>query len=368
MFNKIIGTKDNPGKVSNLTINNPSISTGGFGSALAFCPDGSVTLENVHINGGSVTTTSGAGSFFGFIQASDHRDWEGANEINFVNCSSSRSITGSLNSIAGFVGPVRFSNGSIKSGFKINIHVDEKSKYTGNLIFVNPDSSKVLSDESDYVIADDWYGMVHNNCTVTVDGADQLADVTSKKATDNNSYTIYNYKKNKTRAKNTVYNTTDGNENSAYKTDISTFKVAKVSTAVKAVSSIVVGVTEANYVANRTMDDSLTSTTEDGKEYFVTSKAKSYKIGINGHFYDQNGNKITSGTPNWTLTASNANSFTINGDYLMLQGASATEESWKKAFGLYGAKAVVTQYDKDGNVVGLTTIAFAKKSAFEDLQ
>jgi len=370
VFCYIRGTAENPGKVSNLTINNPGVSSN-FGAALAYSPDGSVTVENVHINGGTATGSYGAGSFFGIIQKSDNLNMSGVNTIDFVNCSSSLDLTGAVNTIAGFVGPYRISSGT-ETGFKMVINVDKNSKYTGKLSFVNP-SSADLDNESDYVIPDDWYGPVYENCEVKVEDADKLENVTSRKRDDYPDYTIYNYKNYVTLTKTSIYNTTDGKAKSdanEYKTEITPFKTAKVDGAVKATFSITVGVTKKNLVSTVQLEELTATKTEDGKEYFIGEKAKTYKIGLNNHFFDQNGNEITTDKPEWNLTAyDNVVNYAISedGNYLMLQGPASNESAWKKEFGLYGAEGLITQYDKNENIIGQTSIYFAGKSSFADI-
>ncbi len=364
IFSSIRGTLDNPGKVSNLTINNSSISTSGFGGSLAFNPDGSVIVENVHINGGSVTGEWGAGSFFGMIQKSDHMDLNGKNEIKFINSTSSLNITGGLNQISGFVGPFRIYDG-FGEGFKIEISVDKDSKYTGKLSVVNSNASDIKT-KADYVIADDWPDKVYKYCTVNVEDVNKLADVTSSSYSD--TYTIYTYKNTLSLTKEEIYNTADGKKDSAYKTDVNTFKIAKVDNAVKASISMSIGVTDANLVYAIPLEE-LTSTTKDGeKEYFVTSKAKSYKIGINGHFYDQTGAKITTSTPKWDLEElQDSINYKISGEYLMVQTSKSVESGINShKFGLYGAKTLITQYDKNNNIVGQTSVYFAHQSTFEE--
>ena len=371
LFLVIRGTKENPGKVSNLTIRNSAVSTT-FGGALAFSPDGSATIENVHIEGGTATGSNGAASFFGMIQKSDHMDMSGENVINFVNSSSSLDITGNVNSVAGFVGPFRISDDDIENGFKLIINVDKDSKYTGKLNLVNAKSNEL--GEADYVIPDDWYASVQNNCKVTVEDVNKLSDVTASPATPNANYTNYNYKNVISLTKATIYNTTDGKQkgsNNEYKTEVTPFKVAKVANAVKASVSITVGITEKNLVTTVNVEELTKPTTEDGKDYYVSKLGKTYKIGINGHFYDQTGKEITTGTPEWTLNASDNtinSKYSEDGNYLMLQGPKSSENEWKEGFGLYGAEGLVTQYDKDGNIVGQTSIYFAGKSTFTNIE
>ncbi|HBE98970.1 MAG TPA: hypothetical protein DDW18_02930, partial [Firmicutes bacterium] len=72
----------------------------------------------------------------------------------------------------------------------------------------------------------------------------------------------------------------------------------------------------------------------------------------------------------WNLTAyDNVVNYAISedGNYLMLQGPASNESAWKKEFGLYGAEGLITQYDKNENIIGQTSIYFAGKSSFADI-